>query len=62
MISLIGNNLTAGYGGVDIIKNITLEVKQGEIAVIVGPNGAGINGDESFTWHVKINRWIGELC
>jgi len=41
MISLIGNNLTAGYGGVDIIKNITLEVNQGEIAVIVGPNGAG---------------------
>jgi branched-chain amino acid transport system ATP-binding protein len=41
MISLIGRNLTAGYGGVDIIKNITLEVKQGEIAVIVGPNGAG---------------------
>ena len=41
MISLVGNNLTAGYGGVDIIKNITLEVKQGEIAVIVGPNGAG---------------------
>ena len=41
MISMIGNNLTAGYGGVDIIKNITLEVKQGEIVVIVGPNGAG---------------------
>ena len=41
MISLVGKNLTAGYGGVDIIKNITLEVKQGEIAVIVGPNGAG---------------------
>ena len=41
MISLIGNNLTAGYGGVDIIKNISLEVKLGEIAVIVGPNGAG---------------------
>ena len=41
MISLVGNNLTAGYGGVDIIKNINLEIKQGEIAVIVGPNGAG---------------------
>ena len=41
MISLVGNNLTARYGGVDLIKNITLEVKQGEIAVIVGPNGAG---------------------
>ena len=41
MISLVGKNLTAGYGGVDIIKNIYLEVKQGEIVVIVGPNGAG---------------------
>ena len=41
MISLEGINLTAGYGGVDIIKNINLQVKQGEIAVIVGPNGAG---------------------
>ena len=41
MISLVGKNLTAGYGGGDIIKNITLEVNQGEIAVIVGPNGAG---------------------
>ena len=41
MISLIGKNLTAGYGGVDIINNIHLSVKEGEITVIVGPNGAG---------------------
>ena len=41
MSRLIGINLTAGYGGVDIIKNINLEVKEGEIVVIVGPNGAG---------------------
>ena len=41
MISLEGTNLTAGYGGVDIIKDINVQVKQGEIAVIVGPNGAG---------------------
>ena len=41
MISLIGKNLTAGYGGVDIINNINLSVKEGEITVIVGPNGAG---------------------
>ena len=41
MISLLGKDLTAGYGGVDIIKSITLEVKEGEIVVIVGPNGAG---------------------
>ena len=41
MTSLIGKNLTAGYGGVDIINDINLIVKEGEIAVIVGPNGAG---------------------
>ena len=41
MSSLVGKKLTAGYGGVDIIKNINLEVNQGEIVVIVGPNGAG---------------------
>ena len=41
MISLFGNNITAGYGGVDIIKDINLYVNEGEIVVIVGPNGAG---------------------
>ena len=41
MNSLVGINLTAGYGGVDIIKDIHVEVNEGEIAVIVGPNGAG---------------------
>ncbi len=41
MINLIGKNLTAGYGGLDIIKNISINVKEGEVVVIVGPNGAG---------------------
>ena len=41
MNNLVGKNLTAGYGGVDIIKDINLEVNEGEIVVIVGPNGAG---------------------
>lgn len=41
MHNLIGKNITAGYGGVDIIKNINLHVNEGEIVVIVGPNGAG---------------------
>ena len=41
MNNLIGKNLTAGYGVVDIIKDINLEVNEGEIVVIVGPNGAG---------------------
>jgi|TARA_B110000438_G_scaffold294925_1_gene337076 branched-chain amino acid transport system ATP-binding protein len=41
MINLVANNITAGYGSVDIIKDINLYVNEGEIVVIVGPNGAG---------------------
>ena len=41
MTYLIGENLTGGYGGPDIIKDCTLSVDKGEIVVVVGPNGAG---------------------
>ena len=41
MSFLIGENMTGGYGGADILTNCTIGVEQGEIAVIVGPNGAG---------------------
>jgi len=38
---LVGENMTGGYGGADILKSCTIGVDKGEIAVIVGPNGAG---------------------
>ena len=38
---LIGENLTGGYGGTDIIRNCNVSVGKGEISVVVGPNGAG---------------------
>ncbi len=38
---LVAENLTAGYGGVDILHSCSFAVGAGEIAVIVGPNGAG---------------------
>ncbi len=41
MSFLIGEKMTGGYGGADILKGCTIEVDRGEIAVIVGPNGAG---------------------
>ncbi len=41
MSFLIGENMTGGYGGADILQGCTIAVEQGEIAVIVGPNGAG---------------------
>ena len=36
-----GNNMTAGYGGADIIKHCNINVRQSEIVVVIGPNGAG---------------------
>jgi len=38
---LIGENMTGGYGPVDILQACTIAVEKGQIAVIVGPNGAG---------------------
>jgi branched-chain amino acid transport system ATP-binding protein len=34
-------DVTAGYGGGDILKRVSLEVPEGGITCIVGPNGAG---------------------
>jgi len=41
MSFLVGEGMTGGYGGVDILRSCTISVEQGEVAVIVGPNGAG---------------------
>ncbi len=41
MSFLIGKNMTGGYGGANIINNCTISVDLGQIAVIVGHNGAG---------------------
>jgi ABC-type sugar transport system ATPase subunit len=38
---LIGEAMTGGYGGADILHACTISVEKGQIAVIVGPNGAG---------------------
>ena len=39
MAFLIGQNMTGGYGGADILHDCTIGVEKGEIAVVVGPNG-----------------------
>jgi iron complex transport system ATP-binding protein len=35
------NNISAGYNGVDVIRNISLNVKSNENLSIIGPNGCG---------------------
>ena len=37
----IGEKMTGGYGGPDIITSCTVNVNRGEIVAILGPNGAG---------------------
>ena len=37
----VGEKMTGGYGGPDIISSCTVIVNRGEIVAILGPNGAG---------------------
>lgn len=34
-------NLTAGYGELHVLENVSLDVQPGEMVVLIGPNGAG---------------------
>lgn len=35
------DNLHAGYGPIEVLKGISLEVREGEIVTVIGANGAG---------------------
>ena len=41
MTFFVGEKMTGGYGGPDIITSCTINVNKGEIVAILGPNGAG---------------------
>ena len=36
-------NITLRFGGVTAIKDITFDIREGEIRAIIGPNGAGFS-------------------
>jgi ABC-type nitrate/sulfonate/bicarbonate transport system ATPase subunit len=38
---LVANNVTHSYGHVHVLSNLKLEVRAGEVVVIVGPSGCG---------------------
>jgi branched-chain amino acid transport system ATP-binding protein len=35
------NGISAGYGGLEVLRNVSITLEQGEFVAIVGPNGAG---------------------
>jgi ABC-type branched-subunit amino acid transport system ATPase component len=41
MIILKAEDITAGYTEVDILYDVGIKVKSGEIVSVIGPNGAG---------------------
>ena len=41
MIILKAEDITAGYTEIDILHNINIRVRSGEIVSVIGPNGAG---------------------
>ena len=38
---LEAKNLIKSYGGKSVVKNLTINLNQGEIVGLLGPNGAG---------------------
>jgi ABC-type branched-subunit amino acid transport system ATPase component len=38
---LTGSSLRAGYGEIDVLQHVSIEVRRAEIVSIIGPNGAG---------------------
>ena len=39
--ALVVRDVTAGYGGGDVLKGVTMQVHEGGITCVVGPNGSG---------------------
>jgi len=53
-------NLEAGYGGLRVIKGVSLHVSPGEVVAIIGPNGAG-KSTLLATIAGLIKPWTGEI-
>ncbi|HTR91589.1 MAG TPA: ATP-binding cassette domain-containing protein, partial [Trebonia sp.] len=40
-VALALDGVSAGYGGIDVLQDINLTVRSGEVCAVLGPNGAG---------------------
>ena len=53
-------NLSSGYGDVQVLWEVSLEVRQGEVVALIGANGAG---KTTLLWTVSqlVQPWSGEI-
>ena len=53
-------NLSSGYGDVQVLWDVSLEVRQGEVVALIGANGAG---KTTLLWTVSqlVQPWSGEI-
>jgi branched-chain amino acid transport system ATP-binding protein len=40
-VLLAADNISIGYGRVEVVRNLSLSIRRGQIVSIIGPNGAG---------------------
>ena len=38
---MVLSNISAGYGGPDVVKNVSVSAQTGTLIALVGPNGSG---------------------
>lgn len=54
-------NLCKTFGKRNILKNVSLEIKQGDILGFIGPNGARKNNDNKVNFRItERNEWKGK--
>ena len=41
VLVLKADGIVAGYGGIEVLRGVSMELHAGELLAIVGPNGAG---------------------
>jgi ABC-type branched-subunit amino acid transport system ATPase component len=51
-------DLQVGYGGIQAVKGVSLEVREGELVSLIGSNGGGQNHHhESHHRHLAFASW-----